>query len=113
MKDWYRKKVRSAVPRPEQTDEKLSAEEFKERGIRTVSLHYSQATEPEIRYTHVRAHIFSHTIHSEQELQSSSMRCLASLQYYHSKLTLSKLNSKHQWFDNTSCATETYLLRYF
>ncbi|XP_053500841.1 glycerophosphodiester phosphodiesterase domain-containing protein 5 isoform X3 [Ictalurus furcatus] len=49
MKDWYRKKVRSAVPRPEQTDEKLSAEEFKERGIRTVSLHYSQATEPEIR----------------------------------------------------------------
>ncbi|KAB5543279.1 hypothetical protein PHYPO_G00077260 [Pangasianodon hypophthalmus] len=50
MTDWSRKKVRSAVPLLEQTEEdKHSAEEFKERGVHTVSIHYSQTTEPEIR----------------------------------------------------------------
>lgn len=52
MTDWYKKKVQAAVPLLQQVEEgTLSAEEFNGRGIHTVSLHYSQATEPEIRYT--------------------------------------------------------------
>ncbi|XP_036451297.1 glycerophosphodiester phosphodiesterase domain-containing protein 5 [Colossoma macropomum] len=48
--DWYRKTVRAAVPLLQQTsEEKLPAEELKERSSRTLSLHYSQATVREIR----------------------------------------------------------------
>ncbi|KAI5099631.1 glycerophosphodiester phosphodiesterase domain-containing protein 5 isoform X1 [Silurus meridionalis] len=48
--DWYRKEVRSIVPLLEQLEEeKLSAEELEDRGIHTVSLHYSQVTQPQIR----------------------------------------------------------------
>ncbi|XP_027014204.2 glycerophosphodiester phosphodiesterase domain-containing protein 5 isoform X1 [Tachysurus fulvidraco] len=55
MTDWYRKKVRSAVPMLEQmVEEKVSAEENKERGIRTVSIHYSQVTPAEIRRLRAR-----------------------------------------------------------
>ncbi|XP_077081006.1 glycerophosphodiester phosphodiesterase domain-containing protein 5-like, partial [Siphateles boraxobius] len=49
--DWYRKKVRAAVPLLQQTsDEKLPVSELKERGISTLTLHYSQATAAEIRH---------------------------------------------------------------
>ncbi|XP_009303864.2 glycerophosphodiester phosphodiesterase domain-containing protein 5 isoform X1 [Danio rerio] len=48
--DWYRKKVRAAVPLLQQTtDEKLPVAELKERGITTLTLHYSQARAQEIR----------------------------------------------------------------
>ncbi|XP_052463766.1 glycerophosphodiester phosphodiesterase domain-containing protein 5 isoform X3 [Carassius gibelio] len=48
--DWYRKKVRAAVPLLQQTsDEKLPVAELKERGISTLTLHYSQARAQDIR----------------------------------------------------------------
>ncbi|XP_072515065.1 glycerophosphodiester phosphodiesterase domain-containing protein 5 isoform X1 [Salminus brasiliensis] len=48
--DWYRKTVRAAVPLLQATStEKLPVEEVRERGTRTLSLHYSQATVREIR----------------------------------------------------------------
>uniref|UniRef100_A0A8C1ZF12 Glycerophosphodiester phosphodiesterase domain containing 5a n=1 Tax=Cyprinus carpio TaxID=7962 RepID=A0A8C1ZF12_CYPCA len=48
--DWYRKKVRAAVPLLKQTsDEKLPVAELKERGISTLTLHYSQARAQDIR----------------------------------------------------------------
>ncbi|XP_059400349.1 glycerophosphodiester phosphodiesterase domain-containing protein 5-like isoform X3 [Carassius carassius] len=48
--DWYRKKVRAAVPLLQQTsDEKLPVAELKERGISTLTLHYSQARARDIR----------------------------------------------------------------
>uniref|UniRef100_A0A8C1WYQ7 Glycerophosphodiester phosphodiesterase domain containing 5a n=1 Tax=Cyprinus carpio TaxID=7962 RepID=A0A8C1WYQ7_CYPCA len=47
--DWYRKKVRAAVPLLKQTsDEKLPVAELKERGISTLTLHYSQARAQDI-----------------------------------------------------------------
>uniref|UniRef100_A0A673L7Z4 Glycerophosphodiester phosphodiesterase domain-containing protein 5-like n=1 Tax=Sinocyclocheilus rhinocerous TaxID=307959 RepID=A0A673L7Z4_9TELE len=47
--DWYRKKVRAAVPLLQQTsDEKLPVAELKERGISTLTLHYSQARAQDI-----------------------------------------------------------------
>ncbi|KTG38246.1 hypothetical protein cypCar_00015988 [Cyprinus carpio] len=55
--DWYRKKVRAAVPLLQQTsDEKLPVAELKERGISTLTLHYSQARAQDIRYTHTHTH---------------------------------------------------------
>nr|XP_055063871.1 glycerophosphodiester phosphodiesterase domain-containing protein 5 isoform X2 [Misgurnus anguillicaudatus] len=48
--DWYRKKVRAAVPLLHQTsDEKLPVSDLKERGISTLTLHYSQAAAQDIR----------------------------------------------------------------
>lgn len=48
--DWYRKKVRAAVPLLHQTsDEKLPVSDLKDRGISTLTLHYSQATAQDIR----------------------------------------------------------------
>uniref|UniRef100_A0A8B9LEF9 Glycerophosphodiester phosphodiesterase domain-containing protein 5-like n=1 Tax=Astyanax mexicanus TaxID=7994 RepID=A0A8B9LEF9_ASTMX len=48
--DWYRKTVRAAVPLLQATSgEKPPGEEVRERGTRTLSLHYSQATVPELR----------------------------------------------------------------
>uniref|UniRef100_A0A672NIJ8 Glycerophosphodiester phosphodiesterase domain containing 5 n=1 Tax=Sinocyclocheilus grahami TaxID=75366 RepID=A0A672NIJ8_SINGR len=48
--DWYRKKVRAAVPLLQQTsDEKLPVAELKERGISSLTLHYSQARAQDIR----------------------------------------------------------------
>ncbi|KAI4874429.1 hypothetical protein NFI96_016316 [Prochilodus magdalenae] len=48
--DWYRKTVRAAVPLLQQTsEEKPPVDEQKERSVRTLSLHYSQASEREIR----------------------------------------------------------------
>ncbi|XP_051973748.1 glycerophosphodiester phosphodiesterase domain-containing protein 5 isoform X2 [Xyrauchen texanus] len=48
--DWYRKKVRAAVPLLQQTsDEKLPVAELKDRGISTLTLHYSQARAQDIR----------------------------------------------------------------
>uniref|UniRef100_A0A672N9W4 Glycerophosphodiester phosphodiesterase domain containing 5 n=1 Tax=Sinocyclocheilus grahami TaxID=75366 RepID=A0A672N9W4_SINGR len=47
--DWYRKKVRAAVPLLQQTsDEKLPVAELKERGISSLTLHYSQARAQDI-----------------------------------------------------------------
>lgn len=45
--------MRAAVPLLQQTsDEKLPVAELKERGISTLTLHYSQARAQDIRYTH-------------------------------------------------------------
>lgn len=52
--DWYRDKVRAAVPLLQQTsDEKLPVSQLKDRGISTLTLHYSQARAQDIRYTHI------------------------------------------------------------
>ncbi|XP_056592469.1 glycerophosphodiester phosphodiesterase domain-containing protein 5 [Triplophysa dalaica] len=48
--DWYRDKVRAAVPLLQQTsDEKLPVSQLKDRGISTLTLHYSQARAQDIR----------------------------------------------------------------
>ncbi|XP_030648707.1 glycerophosphodiester phosphodiesterase domain-containing protein 5 [Chanos chanos] len=48
--DWYRKRVRAGAPLLQQTsEEKLSVEELKQRGISAVNLHYSQISPQEIR----------------------------------------------------------------
>lgn len=65
--------MRAAVPLLQQTsDEKLPVAELKERGISTLTLHYSQARAQDIRYTH------THT-HSERQQTSAFLKSVLNI----------------------------------